>query len=441
IQADWRWLATATSNGAFGYNFEGALQEYVLLDERIVLSPEGESMLLPAPIGDRSASAYALVEPWACVEQSYQVRERRMLKSDGELLVVAESPADPEALKRLLAIGKPPRNITWLSNVELFDAGTLRIERLGDAPDTHFDDILYFGHNPETVTALFSKAARNGLITLCLCGGAFGRPVSVGLGAIHYRGVRLTGTTGSDPAIALNGIPETGEIRKGDKVQVIGAGGPMGVMHVVRNLCRGIPEISLIATDVSDERLDALRRIAAPSAETHRIPVRFINSKAGLSAGPADYQVIMAPIPQLVAAAVVSACPGGRLNIFAGIPVDRYGDIDLDLYIANGLYFIGTSGSLLEDMKIVLENVRRGDLDTNVSVAAVTGLDGAVDGIRAVETQSIAGKIMVYPRCHGLGLTPLDRLPEKIRSKLRDDLWTREAEDALLNDPSFPRPG
>jgi len=32
IQADWRWLKTASSNGSFGYNFEVALQEYVLLD-------------------------------------------------------------------------------------------------------------------------------------------------------------------------------------------------------------------------------------------------------------------------------------------------------------------------------------------------------------------------------------------------------------------------
>ncbi|RPJ25108.1 MAG: alcohol dehydrogenase, partial [Planctomycetaceae bacterium] len=34
VQTDYRWLRTATSNAAFGYNFEGALQEYVLMDER-----------------------------------------------------------------------------------------------------------------------------------------------------------------------------------------------------------------------------------------------------------------------------------------------------------------------------------------------------------------------------------------------------------------------
>jgi len=64
VQTDYRWLRTASSNGAFGYNFEGALQEYVLMDERVITSPDGESMLIPVS-EELSASAIALVEPGA----------------------------------------------------------------------------------------------------------------------------------------------------------------------------------------------------------------------------------------------------------------------------------------------------------------------------------------------------------------------------------------
>ncbi len=60
VQTDYRWLPTASSASAFGYNFEGALQEYVLMDERVVTAPNGESMLIPVP-EDLSASALALV--------------------------------------------------------------------------------------------------------------------------------------------------------------------------------------------------------------------------------------------------------------------------------------------------------------------------------------------------------------------------------------------
>jgi hypothetical protein len=80
-------LPTANSNSAFGYNFEGALQEYVLVDERVITSPEGESMFIPAP-EDLSGSAIALCEPWACVEDAYVEEQRQQLKTDGKCLVV-----------------------------------------------------------------------------------------------------------------------------------------------------------------------------------------------------------------------------------------------------------------------------------------------------------------------------------------------------------------
>ncbi len=82
VETDYRWLPTDKSNAAFGYNFEGGLQEYVLLDERVITSPEGKSMLIPAP-EDISASALALVEPWACVENAYTETQRRTLKPGG----------------------------------------------------------------------------------------------------------------------------------------------------------------------------------------------------------------------------------------------------------------------------------------------------------------------------------------------------------------------
>ena len=65
-------------------------------------------------------------------------------------------------------------------------------------------------------------------------------------------------------------------------------------------------------------------------------------------------------------------------------------------------------------MKLVLAKVLARQLDTNLSVAAVSGLDGAIDGIRAVEKNLVPGKILVYPSCHGLKLTPLTELGGKL---------------------------
>ncbi|MHC4627935.1 MAG: alcohol dehydrogenase catalytic domain-containing protein, partial [Planctomycetota bacterium] len=144
---------------------------------------------------------------------------------------------------------------------------------------------------------------------------------------------------------------------------------------------------------------------------------------------------IMAPVPALVAACVHSAAEGGLINIFAGIPATVSGEIDLDAYIEKKLYFIGTSGSTLDDMKQMLSKAESGRLDTNVSVAAVCGFEGAVDGIRAVEDRSIAGKIIVYPACRDLGLVQLEEMAEKmpqVAACLNDGLWTKQAEQKLL---------
>jgi len=142
----------------------------------------------------------------------------------------------------------------------------------------------------------------------------------------------------------------------------------------------------------------------------------------------------MAPVPALVAEAVRDAAPRAIINIFAGIPANVTAEIDLDLYISSQAYFVGTSGSTLDDMKAVLKKVTDRQLDTNLSVAAISGLDGAIDGIRAVEKNLMPGKIVVYPFAKGLkltALTDLSTLHPDVARALSGGRWNRDAEAAL----------
>ena len=75
--------------------------------------------------------------------------------------------------------------------------------------------------------------------------------------------------------------------------------------------------------------------------------------------------------------------------------------------MSKGLYFIGTSGSTMEDIYAVLGKVESGDLDTNLSVGAVSGMGGAIEGLDAVKNGTIAGKILVYPELVDFPLTNL----------------------------------
>jgi threonine dehydrogenase-like Zn-dependent dehydrogenase len=437
VQADYRWLLTANANAAFGYNFEGALQEYVLMDERVITSPEGDSMLLPVT-ENLSGSAVALVEPWACVEDAYASRERTNLKIDAQMLIVADRTVSVDTLQNLFNRYGKPAQITWVSpsaapnrlNTAIKTAGSI-----SELSDAGYDDVIYFGAEAKTVEALFAKVAAKGLLNIVLCGGKFGRSVVTAVGRIHYGGIRIIGTTGSDPTESMQIIPATDEIRKGDRINVIGAGGPMGMMHVIRNICQGVEGVSVFASDVDDRRLAALTKVAEPLAKKNNVQYKAYNPTKEKPAEDFDYTALMAPVPELAAAAVRSAAGRGLINIFAGIPATVTGEINLDEYIEKQLYFIATSGSTLEDMKRMLEKAESGKLDTNVSVAAVCGLEGATEGIRAVENRSIAGKIIVYPACKGLGLVRLEELNEKmpqVDECLNDGLWTKQAEEKLL---------
>ncbi len=437
VQTDYRWVRTATSNGALGYNFEGALAEFVLMDKRIITSPEGESMLLPAS-EELSGSAVALVEPWACVEDAYVSTERTTLKAGGRMLVVADSDISKEALSGLFDRYGAPAQITWVSESP-GPAGlavpVTKAASVTELADAGHDDVIYFGSDPEVAESLFAKVALNGLLNIVLCGGKFGRDVVTMVGRVHYGGIRIIGTTGSDPAESMETIPETDEIRPGDKINVIGAGGPMGMMHVIRNICQGVEGVSVFASDLDDDRLAALTRIAAPLADKNGVEYKPYNPTKQETDDAFDYAAIMAPIPALVAASVQGAAERGLINIFAGIPATVSGEIDLDAYIEKKLYFIGTSGSTLDDMKQMLAKAESGRLDTNVSVAAVSGFKGATEGIRAVENRSIAGKIIVYPACRDLGLVSLEEMAEKmpeVAKRLNGGLWTKQAEDRLL---------
>ena len=130
--------------------------------------------------------------------------------------------------------------------------------KLAALPAEGFDDIIYFGVNPDTIELLNDKLANGGIINIVTVGHAIPRPVSIGIGRIHYGHTRWIGTAGDRAHKAYDTIPATGELRPFDKVLIVGAGGPMGQMHVIRAICSGVPDIQVTAADVDQSRLDIL---------------------------------------------------------------------------------------------------------------------------------------------------------------------------------------
>lgn len=423
VQADFRQLPTAESCSAFGYNFDGGLQEYTLADERVVIDPNGQRFLIPVS-EQKSASSVALVEPWACVEDSYVNKERNRIKTGGKLLVVVDEGHEAVGIKESMA---PDGESAEVQNVSPAEVAAL--------PDDTFDDIVYFGSDKTTIDLLNDKLTTLGIINIVLCGETIGELVSVGVGRVHYGMTRWIGTTGNDASESYATIPEDGEIRPNDKILVVGAGGPMGQMHVIRNVSLGIPGVSVVGTDFSDKRIETLRAKVQPLAETKCVPLRLLNPQNTPLNERFTYFALMAPIGALVANAIEVADERAIINIFAGIPATTKHDLNLDRYIQQRCFMFGTSGSTIEDMRIVLGKVEADQLDTNSSVDAISGMAGAIEGIGCVEDRSLAGKIIVYPMLHDVGLIPLSELPRRlpdVAEKLDHGKWTLAAEQELL---------
>ncbi|MBP8605705.1 MAG: alcohol dehydrogenase catalytic domain-containing protein [Phycisphaerae bacterium] len=442
VQTDYRWLKTAESNSAFGYNFEGALQQYVLMDERIIVDPQtGESFLIPVE-KDLSASAIALVEPWACVESSYATEERNAVLAAGKLLVAAEAGRKIEGLLESFLPQGRPAAITAVcadeSQYELLKGLGVKLTRANAVsllPDEAFDDIVYFGSSPATIEILNDKLAARGIINIVLAGRPIGQDVSVGVGRIHYGLTRWIGTTGANAAESYKHIPSVGEVRRGDRVLIAGAAGPMGQMHTIRLICSGIENLSITGTDFDDQRLEELAHKSAPLAQQRSVHLELVNPNKQPPQGKFSYFAIMAPAGALVAQAIRDSTEGTLINVFAGIPASVRQGVDLDTYIANRCFIFGTSGSRLSDMKAVLQKVLSGQLDTNSSVGAVSGLAGAIEGMRAVENRTIAGKILVYPALEAMPLITLPQLEQvypSVARKLDNGIWTKSAEEELF---------
>ncbi|RMF02931.1 MAG: alcohol dehydrogenase, partial [Chloroflexi bacterium] len=150
----------------------------------------------------------------------------------------------------------------------------------------------------------------------------------------------------------------------------------------------------------------------------------------------ADDVVVSVPVAAVMAEAASVLAPNGMLVFFAGVPNGTFIPLNLsDVYLHNAQY-TGTSGSALNDQAAVIQKALSGELSPNRSVAAVGGLEAALDGIRAMMEGRYPGKVVIFPQLHGLPLTGVDQLadqlPDVAQHLAGGAVWTPDAEQALI---------
>jgi len=405
---------------AFGYMIPGGMEQYCYFDERALAGDEG-CYLLPIQ-ADTGYSAAALAEPWACVEMSYSL-EDRVRPGDGERLVVTDDPAAFKDAHRGAAI--VPRSL----------------EGLGEA---QFDDVIVDGPSPGIVGELAGRLRRNGAMFL------LGAPVEDGgvpidIGRIHYDNLRIYG--GGDTLEAVAAANVRGDLLPGGSALFVGAGGPMGQMHVQRALEKAGGSKLAVVTDLDESRLAHIRRRFGALAQANGAqlvtlaPEQFESQEAMddkvRSLAPAGYDdvVVLAPVAKLVVGSLAFAADHAFVNVFAGLGIGTMGSFRLG-DLCRGVKLIGSSGSRISDLGKILELVEAGQLNTNLSVAAIGGLNAAREGLEGVKAARFPGKTVIYTQIADLPLMALEDVPRNL-PELEDKLspegaWTKQAEAALI---------
>jgi threonine dehydrogenase-like Zn-dependent dehydrogenase len=464
IQAD---IYVDGVNLAYGYMIQGGLSQYGVIDQR-VLNGDAGNYLLPVQPGTGYAEI-ALTEPWACVVAAYRLAYRTGLKPGGTTWVIGTpsvlgrgegytiSAGFDEAAhpSRLLLTDVPADFARWLRaraqalGVEVIDVGDVTAPPPPPSPAEggaggEVDDIVLLGADADVIEAASPRLARFGILAI-VADAPLSRQVDVDIGRVHYNRWLYVGGSGPDIARVYSDVPVRSELKPGGRAWFIGAGGPMGRMHVQRAVEAPDGPRAILCTAQTDRRLRVIESIYRADAEARGIAFTCVSKADGAAYDRAletvgaqgfDDIVVLAPAAGAVAEAAAYIAPGGVINVFAGLARGTTVRLDLSDVYLKGVRIIGHSGSTLGDMRLTLEQVEAGRLSPNRLVAAVGSLGAARDGLRAVSDAVFPGKIVIYPHIRDLPLTPLadlrDRLPD-VYAELKDGReWTREAEEALL---------
>lgn len=447
---------------AYGYALQGGLSQYNLIGEEVLNGDEGCYLI---PMAKETGYAQgALTEPWACVVASYSISYRHAWKPGGRVLVAGGPAADPAT-----TLGDPFDPAGPPAEVVICGVSEDVLARLSAAADEHlmglsivqspailagerFDDLVLLGADAALYEQAEPLAANGAIIALVGAGGLTGA-AQVDVGRLHYDRIALMGTPTSEIGAAYG--PIRTEFTPGGRMALLGAAGPMGQMHFQRALQAAVPPRLIVATSRVMDRLALLpakfaELIAARSAETQvlamasagRDPATFnqqlLDAAVGTGGEGYDDVIILAPSTQVVMDAMTMMAPGGVMNIFAGLPRGTRAPLDLSGVAARNVRLIGSSGSLIGDLRHMLEVTECGELDPNLSVVAVAGLSAAKEGLDGVMHSRFPGKVVIYPQVLDFPLTMLtdlkDRLPSVYEKLGPNESWSVEAEEAFLRE-------
>ena len=442
---------------AYGYTIPGGLIQYHLMGAEMLETDAGVCLL---PLDDSLGYAEtALLEPWGCVMAAYTQRRRLTPKEGGTMWIRGRADDDRAYVfssfldaPATIILSDVPQSVAAL----VAETGATIVRRDGvtdfaalsaELTQGGFDDIVLLDEtSAETVTAIATHIARRGTLNLVGTQPLDGL-VNTDVGRLHYDYIAFIGTNSADIAASYGEARNRCELAQNGSLVVVGAGGPMGQMHVQRAIELPNGPKLIIATEINDSRLAAIQeRFSSLAAKNGRTLITFnpLNNDQSLydfvmhrtdNVG-ADDVVICVPVASLMEEGATLMNENGMLNLFAGVPNGTLAPIDVSNTYLNNMQLTGTSGLTIDDQADVMARALDATLSPSRLVAAIGGIEAAQDGVVAMMESRYPGKIVIFPQISGLPLLGLDELhtqyPNIAQHLGENDAWTPEAEKALI---------
>jgi len=443
---------------AYGYEIQGGLSQFNVLDQRVLNGDHGNYLIPIRP--ETGYAEAALVEPWACVIAAYYLQYRQGLKDGGTAWFIGpetedfsmtsgfDQDAHPAVIK-LTEMNGPFG--TWLRNAaEKLDIKVVEVDGFepvdGEASqEDQVDDIILLSPTKSLIETISPYMKYHGVMVF-YAKEPFMAKVELDIGRVHYNRWIFLGGNDTDLAMIYHKAPERSELRKDGRAFFVGAGGPMGRMHVQHAIETPDHPSLIVCSDASQDRLDDLDEAFGPEARAKGIEWVCVNpmdepvyeERMGRFKNKGfDDVIILVPIPAVIEDAAQWIANDGVMNVFAGVPRGTTVPINLNDFVDRNTRIIGHSASLIEDMLTMLQKVEDGELSTNRSVAAVGSLEAAKEGLQALVDATYPGKVVIYPNIQELPLisvADIGKILPEVGAKLKDGrVWTRESELALLN--------
>ena len=434
---------------AYGYAINGGMSQYSLIDQRVLNGDEGCYLL---PVNEDTPSAIAaLMEPWTCVQASYMIEPRTAPKQNGLVLIAAEPGS------RKIYVGGELLKKSSPSKVFALNLSTGALEALEKdlnvkveviktlTDDLKFDDIFICDAAGRWLGEKLAKAGNRDAV-ISFIGEYPDTAWSFDVGSIHYEGWFYQGVKG-DVLSAAYGRNVRSELKKGGTCWLPGGAGAMGQMHTQMAVESKNGPKRILVSDMDDARIENVRILLADKIRERGIEFVTLNpagmslekfEKAIADFAPEGFDdiIMLVPVIQVLNGAAKFLKDDGLMNIFAGIPAGKEGELNVNGIASRGMRFIGSSGSSTAHLRHTLDLSEKRLLKPVTALAAVGGMNALKEGLDAVINAKFPGKTVIFPNCPDMPLTPvrdIAKLVPGIEMTLDENgFYTRNTEQRLL---------